>query len=83
MKHHDRVHVLEDKARDRALSDLAGKLEELNDVRARFIPRETFDLLASKVDVLDGFRSRAMGAAAVIAIIAGTVGAAIARAFGQ
>jgi len=68
-----------------AQREMERRLEGLNELRkqaiedrGRFVTRELFD---TELEQLKTFRNRATGAAVVLALLAGVVGAAIARAF--
>jgi hypothetical protein len=80
LKNHEHIHDLEEKGRVAALTTLGKDLEALNEVRTRFIPRETYEGLANRVATLENWRSRAGGMAAILTLGSGVAGAAIMRA---
>jgi hypothetical protein len=80
---HDHLHIAEERSRIEALAVLKKDLEDLNDVRTRFVDRrehqQALDAAEIRINALENWRSRSAGMAAVLVFIAGIMGAAVAR----
>lgn len=90
---HDKIHRAEHRADRLVAKELKRRLEVLNHAheqsvedRQDFVTAERFDTRTEAVDsrlaALETFRSKALGAAAVLALFAGAVGAIIGKALG-
>lgn len=82
---HERIHNVEKDQLEKAERAMGKRLEGMNEFRdalqdqaARGVSRELFD---AQIAPLLEFRSRALGAATVLALVSGSIGAAIARVF--
>lgn len=72
-------------AQDKRLDGMNEFRKSLEDFQGRSVSRELFDQRSEQVNekmqLFENFRSRAMGAGAILALLAGAVGAAIMRVF--
>ena len=90
---HSEKHRLENVAIEQARNAIDLRLEKLNELRSEviqdrgeYVRRDVHDSqikgLQDKLDALESFRTKAVGAAAVLTLVSGAVGAAIVKALG-
>lgn len=86
LKAHEGTHALEERALVRERSRIDEKMTELNNLRRDYVADRgqyvRVEVMEAELQPLKEFRSRAIGASAILAVVAGAIGAAIVKVFG-